>query len=254
MTTKHPLNQQQIETKYKLHPKHVREILENVPPVMQMKYGRGFMRYYDDDVIKPIIKKWKEDREPKVEAAPVAPPAPPMVHDDKLHDKVDNLALGVDLLIEKVEQLSSQNAILLKAIEKLQAPKIEAGALDKFLTTLPSSEGNGAKTEAAKTEDFWPIPAKKVKPKVMIVGLPAAHVSGISKEFADLDLSFHSAERAKKLASATARGYDRVIVLLDYLNWGLPVLGTDVKRVDVKGGVSSLKTALTKVFVELTDA
>lgn len=244
-----------------------RKLLLGTEPAMTLPYGKGVRLYNkgqaDALVLKYLAEQAAKKGAPKPEPVALGPQASPQ-QDAKLHDKVDNLALGVDLLIEKVEQLSVQNAILLKAIEKLQVqqafdrstpigpvktlPEIEPGALDKFLMQLPSAEGNGAKDDAPAE------PPKKRKPKVMVVGLPPASVATVCKEFADLDITFHSAERAKKLASSTARSYDRVIIMLDNLNWGLPILGTDVKRVDIKGGVSSLKTALTKAFVELADA
>lgn len=269
-----------IAAESKLEASYVKELMSAAKPAASTPYGRGQMHFYNqedvDAIIKPVLaelerkresaakareaKKAKAEQQMDEVAVPLATP-PAQTKDDALHLKVDTLAAGMDTLLEKIESLSAQNALLLKAIEKvpslipLPGPQIigsktpTPGEIDELLERLATR--NGTEIEKPLVADVK-VPEKLRRAKVLIVTAPAHHGT-ILKDFGkEMDVVFHPTEKARNLTPSSIKGYDRVFLMLDFMNHGVPLTSGMGNVKTVKGGTSTLKTELTAYYLQFT--
>lgn len=268
-----------IAADFKLEASYVKELMSAAKPAASTPYGRGQMHFYNqedvDAVIKPVLaelerkrasaqaardaKKRKAEQQAEEAVVPLATPPAAPAKDEDLHKKVDTLAAGIDALLEKVAELSTQNGLLLKAIEKVPSLVMgpmtigsktpTPGELDELLERLATR--NGTEIDKPLVADVK-VPEKVRRAKVLIV-TNTNHHGPVLKDFGkEMDIVFHPTEKARGLTPSSIKGYDRVFLMLDFMNHGVPLTSGMDNVKTVKGGVSTLKTELTAYYLQFT--
>lgn len=203
-----------------------------VEPVHSMQLPRGVLRLYKPEDLMAVLETM---RTRKVLPAPGMSASPVL---DELEDKVDKLLAMVD-------KLHAQNAVLLKAIEKVQpTPTVVLGPPQPAFTELVPVENK-------------PKPKPRL-PKVLVVGLLNGQKSMIEQEFSPcFDLRFYTTDDAKgKQFEDALRQCDALLVMIAFINHGIEAQAKrcNVKITRVSGGMTSLRDVLTNLFVTMSEA
>lgn len=268
-----------------------------VTPVFTKKNGRGLMRFFDADVLRKLVDKLKRDEKAKAEQAAAiqaaaqtkAPQQPPSADLSPVNKALGELGEQIDALSEQVKNLSSQNAVLLRTMERLSSESEAritrmlnqmANGISQVsgqITTLPVREAVAKSVDAPPapkvvlTEASHPVAVPPraertamaealskalpaAKPRVLIVGVLPSQTADIMREFGtDMDLRFVALTEmrlGRQLPGLSAA--DAVVVTMKTAHRFANDLKID-NLVKVTGGTTSLKAALTELYVKLTD-
>jgi len=175
------------------------------------------------------------------------PSTPPLVVNGQsaLDSAIEALA---DALVARVSDVVEAK------VEGLIAGIVEtqvARSLEKLTASIKPATGLGM--EAYRTKLAAPPPKAKL-PRVLVGGLLPDQANIIQKEFSDaLDIRFLGANENVQLWKSNASHADAVFVFADKISHMLirAVESVGATPIIVKGGMSSLREALTKYYVEV---
>lgn len=170
--------------------------------------------------------------------------------------KLDNVAELLTASTRRTAQLDNHVMQLMAKVEGLEAR----------LNTSPTSDApadlNGVLPEtrvAAQIADIVQgATTAQVKPTIAILGILAAHVEAVDKEFGDSFNITHFTNDDMRRANFVTNldRFERVFMLINHVsaqNQKILVKEGRSRVRKITGSVSALKTALTAYFVELTD-
>lgn len=237
-----------------------------VAPLHQAKVGRGLSRFYEPTAARAAIDAHLAAKKPKPSEPAPAQQVPPKYLADVLSQ--------LESLDERTEKAHQQNVLIWRAIETLTN---EVRSLRETLIEYLDQPTQPMATEAdldalltGPADDTQPTPAptpapaadsnltasKAHKPRVVIVGLIGPQTATIQREFKGVfDLRFVPAGAHKEAARAVG-GASAVICMNNFVDHGVlgAVRSARPKRlIEHSGGMSTLQTRLTELYVELSD-
>jgi len=245
----------------------IKKILEesNIEPKAQSPGPRpgSVTAWYEEDEARAAIGAHLEKQRA------VAPPAPaPTVDLEPLRGALENLhqdmvsrtgALDAcfDALSDDVRGLATkmteQNAVLLKAIEKLTAEVTQLRAAGPAID-LDFDDPPALPAPAPAANDPKP-PARKLK--VAIVGVLLSQAAALHKEFADaFEIQVYSAtDTARRTFIDSLNRFDVVIVMTTHAHKFLRDVppSPPYRLLRVANGIPELRDLLTRLFVEAAD-
>lgn len=266
------INTHGITTKYRLSSKEVAKFLADLKPEMEVPFGSRMMKLYDpakvDAIIGPIVEARRAPKAP--EPAPAPEPASPPVDLNPLVKRmvemlntIEDLQAANEKLHASVQQVTSQHAVLLKAIEKVGLDlgnRIDAlqQTVDQMeLLPLPVAVGP---IEAGPATTAPPPVAPQIKAvepagpkrKVTIIGLFDAHATHIYREFKDVfDLRIFNIDEAKGSGVMNRmKDSEAVFIMTKFVNHSVENLAkaAGIKPIRVTGGQTAIRDKLTELY------
>lgn len=266
-----PMNLSAVRRHYHLSHKDATALLENVKPLVEVPYAAGMMRMYDPkDVAAAIEPVLHARRVAKGAAAPLPTPAEPGPATDltplakRLDEALDTIAYlqsASEKLAAQVAQVTSQHAVLLKAIEKvgldlgnkLDALQQTVDQMDTPAPTVGPIEAGPATTPPpAAPPQLKAVDSTAPKRKVTTIGLFDAHATHIHREFKDVfDLRIYNIDEAKGAGVMNRmKDSEAVFIMTKFVNHSVENLAkaAGVKPIRVTGGQTAIRDRLTELF------
>ena len=205
---------------------------------------------YDSAAAEKVLQAYVESKRPAAPAPAAVTAAPPAT--TEIVTAV--VATISDLFSDFLEELKAIDAAsrerdrqVFRAVEALGAT---------LAGTLPST-GGAEPTPLPAPPPTKPVAKPPTPPRVLIIGLLNAQVDMIRKEFGEcFKLTFVGSDETRGHGfDAQLNGADHVVLMTAFCNHGLERVfkrkDKDLRR--VTGGMSSLRTALTDLYVAHAD-
>lgn len=247
------LTQDELRIHYGIHTRQLQEVMKRVglEPKYTRKSGpKGLLLLFDEEeahrLLGPVLPV--KEKTPVVEARAELDVAEITIPLTRIRETVgaveaelEKLRLDLEPVLKK---LTDQNAVLFRMLEKLLPP-----------STKSADELAPSPTSAPAVKKETPGPPKLRR--VAIVGLHPNQVPHIKKEFEEVfDLRFVNVDDAKGSAFKNSMSYcDHVFTIVNFISHSVEeaVKASGAPFSRVVGGMSTLRTALTDLWVKYAE-